>query len=67
MGRLISLFGDFFRDFWPGFLASDRRTVGGLGGGGGVGEKFIRNTALQYYRDEEIHHYSTTYYSLFNP
>ena len=31
-----SLFGEFFRDFWPGFLALEK-TAGGAGGGRGQG------------------------------
>ena len=40
-GSMNSLFGDFFRDFWPGFLALEK-TAGGGGGGG----KNIKNTVL---------------------
>ena len=35
-GSMDSLFSDFFTDFWPGFLALDRRTGEG---GSGVGRR----------------------------
>jgi len=66
-----SLFGDFFMDFWQGYLALDRRTGGGRGWWGGWGrggeEKFMKNKVLQDHRDGEILYYSTTYCLLFNP
>ena len=74
-----SLFGDFFRDFWPGFLALDQNgdgTDGRDGRDGRTGGRTGRtegrtdgtdgrNTVLQYYWDGEIQCYSTTYYLLF--
>ena len=56
---LSSLLGDFFRDFWPGFLALDQNGDGTDGTDG-------RNTVLQYYWDGEIQCYNTIYYSLFS-
>ena len=50
----LFLFGDFFRDFWPGFLALEKTVGGVVGGGGGEegrgegGEKSKNNTVLQY-------------------
>ena len=45
-----SLFGDFFRDFWPGFWALEK-TVGGVGrgwlGGGGRGGRKMK--IIQFY------------------
>ena len=63
---LSSLLGDFFRDFWPGFLALDRNrdgTDGTDGTDGWADGRDGRNTVLQYYWDGEIQCYSTTYYS----
>ena len=64
------LFGDFFRDFWPGFLALDQNgdgTDGRDGRDGRTGGRTGRtdgtdgrNTVLQYYWDGEIQFYSTT-------
>ena len=53
------LFGDFFRDFWPGFLALDQNGDGTDGRDGRTEYSFTvllgrRNTVLQYYRDEKI-------------
>ena len=77
---LSSLLGDFFRDFWPGFLALDQNgdgTDGRDGRDGRTGGRTGRtdgrtdgtdgrNTVLQYYWDGEIQYYSTIYYLLFN-
>ena len=70
------LFGDFFRDFWPGFLALDQNGDGTDGRDGRTGGRTGRtdertdgtdgrNTVLQFYWDGEIQYYSTTYYLLF--
>ena len=56
---LSSLLGDFFRDFWPGFLALDQNGDGTDGRDGRTEYSFTvllgrRNTVLQYYWDGEI-------------
>ena len=63
-----SLFSEFFRDFWPGFLALDRRTGGGSGVVGGWGEGGGRE--IQFYSTTGTKKYSITilftiYYSVF--
>ena len=39
---MYRLFSEFFRDFWPGFLALDNTAGGGAGGRG----KNMKNTVL---------------------
>ena len=56
-GSMNRLFGDFFRDFWPGFLALDQNGDGTDGRDGRDGRTEYsftvllgrRNTVLQYY------------------
>ena len=61
---LSSLLGDFFRDFWPGFLALETtgRTDGTDGTDGRTGRtgRTDRNTVLEYCWHGEIQFYSTT-------
>ena len=61
-GSMNRLFGDFFRDFWPGFLALDQNGDGtdGRDGRDGRTGRTGRTDGIQFYSTTGTEKYSAT-------